>query len=295
VWPLLAALIPRTVSIKVLKGVIQLASAIRPQQAAAGAAGRTSIPDGYTYTEVDEAEARKRRFTIAHVDGAVKYTSPSGPVLLLSKRAAEGSRLFWRFQVNGNNSWSVGIISDSKRGEDQELHASGKVGLDSDGLMGGVMQSQKMHGSWVSAAFDGRTGTARFTVRGKTIEQTSAFKGPIRLALSTFSGCVVTMSQTAEEEAADDCDQAGLPVGAEVHLSHDYAEYDDACSGPLKPGDVGTLLVDDESSKPYKILAPNGKKWWYHRKAIVSARGAPAGEFCYSLATVLKGSLYVGQ
>ncbi len=264
-------------------------SGIRPRQKCAARPAST-LPEGYSFTDVDDSEARKRNFTIAQVDEGTKYTSPSGPVLLLSKRVAEGDKLFWRFRVSGNNSWSIGVILDSKKGDNKELHVHGKVGLDSHGLVGGVMQSHNMHGSWVVAAFDNEAGTARFTVRGKTIEQTSAFKGPVRLALSTFSGTVVIMSKSIEDEVlANDGKRAELPVGAEVQLSEDHADFDDASSGPLKPGDVGTLLVDDGSSKPYKVLAPSGKKWWYHKNAIVSVqtlRSIPAGESPESISFV---------
>jgi hypothetical protein len=275
VWLLLAALLPQTTSIKVCSGTIQLVSGIRPRQKCVARQAST-LPEGYAFTGMDENEVRKRKFAVVQVEEGTKYTSPSGPVLLLSKRASEDGKLFWRFRVSGNNSWSIGVILDSNRNDNQELFAHGKVGLDSQGLVGGVMQSHNMHGSWVSAAFDNKTSTAKFTVRGKTIEQTATFKGPVRLALSTFAGTIVTMGQKMEHEImindGHQAEGAELTVGAEVQLSHDYTDYDDASSGPLKPGVVGTLIEDDSSSKPYKVQAPNGKQWWYRKNAIVSTR-----------------------
>ena len=58
-------------------------------------------------------------------------------------------------------------------------------------------------------------------------------------------------------------------LGRQVMLSHDYAQYDDADEGPLKPGDIGTLLENDGSSKPYHVQAGSGKTWWYKKEAIV--------------------------
>jgi hypothetical protein len=51
-------------------------------------------------------------------------------------------------------------------------------------------------------------------------------------------------------------------------LSDDYAQYDDADEGPLKPGDIGTLLEDDGSSTPYHVQAASGETWWYKKAAI---------------------------
>ncbi len=55
----------------------------------------------------------------------------------------------------------------------------------------------------------------------------------------------------------------------QVMLSDDYAQYGDADEGPLKPGDIGTLLEDDGSSTPYNVQTASGDTWWYKKKAIV--------------------------
>jgi hypothetical protein len=52
-------------------------------------------------------------------------------------------------------------------------------------------------------------------------------------------------------------------------LSDDYGQYDDADEGPLKPGEIGTLMEDDGSSKPYNVQSSSGKSWWYRKLAIV--------------------------
>ena len=55
--------------------------------------------------------------------------------------------------------------------------------------------------------------------------------------------------------------------GSKVVLTADYAAYADATDGPLHPGDVGTVIKDDSSSKPFKVEF-NGKTWWYERGAL---------------------------
>ena len=34
-----------------------------------------------------------------------------------------------------------------------------------------------------------------------------------------------------------------------------------------QPGDIGTLIEDDKSSKPFQVEF-NGKKWWYDQQAL---------------------------
>ncbi len=63
-------------------------------------------------------------------------------------------------------------------------------------------------------------------------------------------------------------------MGSSVKLSPDYEDYSDAEDGPLKPGDVGEVLIDDRSEKPYKVRA-NGNDWWYKAAALVATSEAP--------------------
>jgi hypothetical protein len=85
-----------------------------------------------------------------------------------------------------------------------------------------------------------------------------------------------------------------IPIGAKVVLTPDYTSYSDASGGPLKVGDIGTLVTDDRGSKPYKVEF-NGKTWWYECKAImlslqsgVSTDAAPvvSADKCKPLGTI---------
>ena len=56
-------------------------------------------------------------------------------------------------------------------------------------------------------------------------------------------------------------------AGCRVQLAPDFEEYSDAKEGPLKPGDIGVLIEDDGSSKPFRVEF-DGKRWWYDRSAL---------------------------
>ncbi len=53
----------------------------------------------------------------------------------------------------------------------------------------------------------------------------------------------------------------------QVRLTSTYKQFDDASGGPLKEGEFGILLEDDQSYKPYCVEA-NGQRWWYLAGAI---------------------------
>lgn len=54
-----------------------------------------------------------------------------------------------------------------------------------------------------------------------------------------------------------------------MQLSLAYANYSDADEGPLSLGDIGTLVEDDGTDKPYRVEATNGKSWWYQKGALI--------------------------
>ena len=65
-----------------------------------------------------------------------------------------------------------------------------------------------------------------------------------------------------------------LAVGSKVMLSRNYRNYGDANVGPLAPGEIG-LLVDESIGSYYRVEA-KGKRWNYHREAIILAPRLPA-------------------
>jgi hypothetical protein len=72
-----------------------------------------------------------------------------------------------------------------------------------------------------------------------------------------------------------------LTVGESVILSRNYNSQGDAKDGPLKPGDVGKVVKDDRSSKPYQVIAETGNSigstWWYVEGAVTRASTAVPG------------------
>ncbi len=62
-----------------------------------------------------------------------------------------------------------------------------------------------------------------------------------------------------------------LIPGISVRLSLSFKQHDDAADGPLRAGDIGILVEDDGSSKPYLVEAPNGIKFWYARRSVTRA------------------------
>ncbi len=56
-----------------------------------------------------------------------------------------------------------------------------------------------------------------------------------------------------------------------MQLTADYATHDDASSGPLTPGDVGLVVTDDSSAKPFVVASRDGLVWWYTADAVEHA------------------------
>ena len=62
-----------------------------------------------------------------------------------------------------------------------------------------------------------------------------------------------------------------LKVGEKVTLTHNFRDFADAADGPLKLGDVGTIITDDQSGLPFRVKAENGNTHWYKEGALRKA------------------------
>jgi hypothetical protein len=88
----------------------------------------------------------------------------------------------------------------------------------------------------------------------------------------------------------------GLPVetefvvGCKVALSPEYEACDDASSGPLHVGDIGTLIEDDGSSKPYRVEF-SGQRWWYTSKALTPIAHAAESRLSACNNTIMEWSI----
>ena len=63
-------------------------------------------------------------------------------------------------------------------------------------------------------------------------------------------------------------DMQSFDVGCNVQLSSDYHLDGDAAEGPLKPGDVGILMENDDDSSEPCLVDFGGERWWYARSAL---------------------------
>jgi hypothetical protein len=61
-----------------------------------------------------------------------------------------------------------------------------------------------------------------------------------------------------------------LLPGEIVRLSISYRRWEDSVDGPLRPGDIGTVMKDDLSDKPYLVRSADGTEWYYCKAAVVS-------------------------
>jgi hypothetical protein len=192
-------------------------------------------------TAVDEDHAKSRGFKISQSSEGKKFLSPCGPVLLISKcTSEEAATLNWTFRVDGNSSWSVGLISDEAKGENDELFHRGKVGLDSSGLCGGAMSEVSMHMKRVEVIYEAKSRTATFRIEGisNEIKQKNEMKSAVRLALSTFNGSSVVFLTSGPCAATSI--QAGTRVQVKPSISKPRYNW-----GSISHSDIGTVISVD--------------------------------------------------
>ena len=60
---------------------------------------------------------------------------------------------------------------------------------------------------------------------------------------------------------------SNLKIGDKVVLVTNYNDLSDTSEGPLNIGDVGLIIENDKSYKPFKIQF-NDKTWWYDEEAV---------------------------
>jgi hypothetical protein len=71
-----------------------------------------------------------------------------------------------------------------------------------------------------------------------------------------------------------------LPGHRQVSLSAMHRYLGDALDGPLKEGQLGTVVGFDCSVKPCLVLAASGEEWWYHRDAVVPVEQQGSSSSC---------------
>jgi len=91
--------------------------------------------------------------------------------------------------------------------------------------------------------------------------------------LRSGGGTAIVASRVAARVAARSGSGGGeerLKVGDRVKLTPTFASFGDASDGPLKDGDIGDILGDDQDDKPFNVNF-NGKTWFYKAGALCRA------------------------
>eukprot|EP00937_MAST-01D_sp_MAST-1D-sp2_P000642 g642.t1 len=186
---------------------------------------------------------------------------------------------------SGNGYHFLGVATKDAPAE----FATGHVGDNAWGLY--LSSSKKVHGSnvrerygkeWYNAGtfigvvLDTDAGTLSFVMDG--VDQGVAYGGLEGLELFPVLGvgCLEENIYTAKFDVDPAAAVATalpdrVPTDFAVILSPGFRTEDDAAQGPLKPGDVGKVMTDDQSSKPIQVRAADGRTWWYSRKALMPA------------------------
>ena len=110
----------------------------------------------------------------------------------------------------------------------------------------------------------------------ESIQQTGGFSGSqISQVMEALATCLFLSGEPGGDNASVTCER--LKVGMKVRLTANYQSIPgDARGGPLRPGDVGTLITDDESRNPYKVEF-GGQTHWYEEGTIEEAVAGKPG------------------
>ena len=142
----------------------------------------------------------------------------------------------------------------------------------------GVIQSKSAENKW-AVRFEGGTS---YTWNGLLLESPTQVAYPAGLTPPS-----VTMT-----------DDGRFAIGCHLTVVPTYASYSDASGGPLKPGDIGELVVDDRGAKPYKVESLTGdgvgRTWWYEANALELYR-PPAVSADNKNTETIKGGFFVKQ
>lgn len=103
---------------------------------------------------------------------------------------------------------------------------------------------------------------------GEVMEDDGSWK-PYKVRCGTREWWYMAEALQPASEAAPS-QRRRLTSGDSVQLSKGFANASDAADGPLRPGDIGTIVRDDHSNMPYQVDF-EGRKWWYMEGALVIA------------------------
>jgi hypothetical protein len=101
--------------------------------------------------------------------------------------------------------------------------------------------------------------------------------------LLVMISCANPKKPSADEPSAEKkmfSSRQAVKKGSKVVLVPGYESMEDASGGPLQPGDVGEVIEDDNSGKPFHVRAisgaSKGSTWWYVKSALANAPNSPS-------------------
>eukprot|EP00002_Diphylleia_rotans_P018099 TRINITY_DN3506_c0_g1_i4.p1 TRINITY_DN3506_c0_g1~~TRINITY_DN3506_c0_g1_i4.p1 ORF type:complete len:1850 (+),score=318.73 TRINITY_DN3506_c0_g1_i4:3274-8823(+) len=203
-----------------------------------------------------------------------KWGDQDGGVGCLGTLVRPDSTGWWRVKWD-----KTGNANNYRTGADGKYdleYASGSVSQESDASFNAGDQVELAAGyESVSDAKDGplSQGEVGEVVRVDTSDDTVQVKSTDG---RTWWYGFRAIKKTSKEPSASKSVSTVISVGGYVKLSDDYKQCDDASGGPLQPGDVGVVLQDDKSSKPYQVKSSTGKTWWYTKDALVAVSEKPS-------------------
>ena len=152
-----------------------------------------------------------------------------------------------------------------KSGTVSELRGSNKVYV---AFEGGSNWTFNLH----ALVKEGAAAPAPALAAGGAAEQLAPSPVEIKLAYWAEGGAV---SACLKKYALEDVGATAVtpPPGyaGAVTLAPDYASHGDARSGPLRPGQTGTVTDSSDRSARIGVRTGRGREWYYDRRALITA------------------------
>ena len=223
--------------------------------------------------------SRNSKFSFSDISSKLDVRFPSGPVnffhdILVDKSSCTSSRLVF-IPRSGNSAWAVGVIPQSQESVADVIWKS-STGWHCGGSGSETASAESEFETATSESLvcivsvDSKNCELKLEINGRLIGQQNLKPGifPLRLGICGHNSTRMHIVHESSDTVSKD-ESVEFTVGCSVKLADDYESYSDAGKGPLKPGDIGRLLEDDGTSRPFNVEF-HGKRWWYDRPALVA-------------------------
>ncbi len=170
-------------------------------------------------------------------------------------------------KAKGANGWTPLMLA-AEKGDDSAVKALLEKSLN-DLHRQNKQQRTALH----AAAEEGHAHVLQTLISAKADLRVQDIDGRLPLQVATSDQC----SELLARDEIGSVGSATLPdisPGSSVRLSISYRKWGDAAGGPLRPGDVGIVMENDKTDKPYRVQAPNSSQYWYVKQAVVQVQSA---------------------